>query len=103
MAPLKKKREKEVAQQNTTTQRNTIVLQILVRRRELHPKKGSSAAIDISTLPRMLKTLCNTMRNVDKVHQEPQKIIIDLNIVLCEDNTGAKTLWAYIVALLSVP
>ena len=65
-------------------------------------KKGFLVAIDVFVLLGMLETLW-IIKDVDKVHQKPQKPIIDLNVVPCEDNTGAKTLSAYIQALLLVP
>ena len=51
----------------------------------------------------MLEILCNIVEDVDKVHQEPQKLIIDLNVVPCEDNMDAETLLACTQALVSVP
>ena len=50
----------------------------------------------------MLETLYNIVEDVDKVHQEPQKLIIDLTVVPCENNIDAKTLLAYTQTLLSV-
>ena len=66
-------------------------------------RKGSLATTHVSTLSRMLETLYNIIDNVDKVHQEPQKFIIYLNVVPCEDSMGVETLPACIQALLLVP
>ena len=43
------------------------------------------------------------MEDVDNVHQEPQKLIIDLNVVPYEDNMGVETLLVCTQASLLVP
>ena len=100
MPPLKKKME--VAQRNTTIQRNTIVQQNTTPRRKLLGKMGSPATTNVSTLLGMLEILCTTIEDVDKVHQEPHKLIIDLNVVPYEDNMDVETLPTRTQALLLV-
>ena len=54
--------------------------------------KDSPTIVDVFALPGMLERLCNIVEDVYKVHQEPQKLIIDLNVISFKDSNGVKTL-----------
>ena len=92
-ACLKKKREKGAQKQNTT-----------VKKRAPHKKQGSSTLGVASAVSRVVHVVCNSTEDVHKVHQQPPKLLIDLNVLLSGNNIMCpKALPPSTEALLSIP
>ena len=89
---LRKKREKGAHNRNT-----------IAKKRAPCKKQGSTVATAAFAVQRLLHAVCNTTEDIHKVHQQPPKLLIDLNVLLSADNMCPEALPPSIETLLSIP